>query len=138
MPNKTKKRIDEPSAQMIRYAENRAKGMNKKESALKAGYSKTTASTVKTAIESKGSFEKLLNKVGLTKDLVCSAIVEDIKNKPSFRQSELALASKILGMLSDKLDITSKGLKITFDSAFKDTLDEATESPTSNESEKDE
>ena len=36
------------------------------------------------------------------------------------------------------VDITSKGLKITFDSAFKDTLNEATQSPETSENEKDE
>ena len=118
MTKKPKKRIDEPSSQMKRYADNRAKGMNKKDSAIKAGYAETTASTVKSGIESKSSFEKLLNRVGLTKDLICSSIVEDIKKKKGYRASEIALAMKILGIGNDKLDITAKSLVITFDSSF--------------------
>jgi len=117
MKNKPKKRIDEPSNQMKRYANNIASGMNKKQSALKAGYAKTTASTAKSGIENKQSFEKLLNKY-IPKDMILEAIHDDIKAKPGFRQSELQLASKILGLLTDRLDITSKNLTITFDSAF--------------------
>jgi len=120
MKNKPKKRIDEPSEQMKRYADNRASGMNKKQSALKAGYAETTASTVKTQIENKPSFEKLLDKIGLTKDLVCKALTDDIKAKPKFRVPELQLASKILGIEKTNIDITTKNLTITFDSAFKE------------------
>ena len=55
----------------------------------------------------------------LPDDLIFKSLQDDIKQKPRNRCSELQLASKIKGLLSDKLDITSKGLKITFDNAFK-------------------
>ena len=132
-----KSRVDEPSKQMQRYANNRAKGMNKKQSALKAGYAKSTASTAKTQIEQKPSFEKLLDKIGLTKELVCSAIVDDIKSKPGYRYQELGLGSKILGITSDKLDITSQGQVISGFQYIKP-IKEATESLKSKDKPKDE
>jgi len=107
MTPKTKKRIDEPSSQMKRYFNNRIKGNNKKDSAIKAGYSKTTANAVKQGIEDKPSYDKLLRKY-IPKDKILKALDEDIDKKPQNRHSELQLASKIQGMLSDKIDITTK------------------------------
>jgi len=49
----------------------------------------------------------------LPDDLIFGSLQEDIENKPRNRCSELQLASKIKGLLSDKLDITSKDQQIT-------------------------
>ena len=54
----------------------------------------------------------------LPNDLIFGSLQEDIENKPRNRCSELQLAAKIKGLLSDKLDITTKNLTISFDSAF--------------------
>ena len=54
---KRKKRKFEPSAKMVKYVVNKeVKGMNKKQSALAAGYSPSSATAVKRTIESKDTY----------------------------------------------------------------------------------
>ena len=55
----------------------------------------------------------------LPDDLILGALSEDIQNKPMNRQQELNLASKIKGLLSDKIDLNTS-MTITFDDSFKD------------------
>jgi len=135
MPKSKKEYKVSPSKRMRKYVDNRAKGMDKKQSALKAKYAPSVATSAKAVIESKKSYEMLLQEY-LPDSLILGALEDDIKGKPRYRQSELALAAKIKGMLSDKLDITSKGLAITFDNAFKP-KDEVTESLVSDKTKKD-
>ena len=100
-----------------------------------ANYSKNTAKTPQKLTESKG-FKEICDEVGLTDDFILQCLVDDIADKPRNRATELQLGAKIKGMLSDKLDITSKGLAITFDNAFKP-KDEAQNSSLSDKTKKD-
>ena len=73
----------------------------------------------------------------LPDELIFGALEEDIKNKPRNRCAELQLASKIKGLLSDKIDITSKDQQITGFNYIKPNK-EATESLETSENKKDE
>lgn len=87
-------------------------GGNVTKAMLDAGYSKETAHTPSKLTQSKG-YKELLDKYGLTDELVIGAVVEDIKEgKLGERSSILTLASKMKGFSSDKLDITSGGDKL--------------------------
>jgi hypothetical protein len=61
------------------------------------GYSPAVIKTPAKALESKG-YKEALAQYGLTEELVTTALVEDIENKPNKRVNELALAADILGM----------------------------------------
>jgi len=76
-----------------------------------ANYSENTLNTPQKLTNSKG-FKELADEL-LPDDLILNSLREDIKNKPSYRASELQLGAKIKGMLSDKLDITSNNQQIT-------------------------
>ena len=71
----------------------------------------------------------------LPDELIFGALEEDIENKPRNRCAELQLASKIKGLLSDKIDITSKDQQITGFNYIKPNK-EATESLETSEKEK--
>lgn len=77
-----------------RLVENRG---NVSLSMREAGYDLTTAKNPKNLTESKG-YKQLLKESGLTEELIASALVFDIENKPKNRVSELRLGSEILGM----------------------------------------
>jgi len=85
---------------------------NISKSMREVGYEENTCKNPKNLTESKG-FKQLCEEQGLTDDFIIKCLMEDIQNKPMNRQQELNLASKIKGLLSDKLDITSNGEKIT-------------------------
>lgn len=76
-----------------------------------AGYSEQTAKTPQKLTESKG-YEEILDELGLTDELIVTALVEDIQKKPQNRKAELELASKLRGMIIDRKDIKSGGEKI--------------------------
>ncbi len=61
------------------------------------GYSEATINNPSNLTESKG-YKEILNKCGLTEELVVSSLVNDIESKPGRRYSELSLAAEILGM----------------------------------------
>lgn len=92
-------------------------GGNVSKAMLKAKYSPNTAKTPQKLTNSKG-FKYLCDKAGFTKEFIVECLKEDIDNKPRYRATELQLGAKVLGMLNDKLDITSNGLNITFDNSF--------------------
>lgn len=78
-----------------------------------AGYSEATLNTPQKLTESKG-YEELLAEYGLTKELVVTALVDDIQNKRKNRTPELKLASDILGLAQPhKLDVTTGGEPMT-------------------------
>ena len=98
-----------------RIVETGGKSVSKamREAKLKNGenaYSEKTAKTPSKLTGSKG-FKELINKY-LPDDLILSSLEEDIKKKPQNRKPELELASKLKGLLTDKLDLTSKGKPI--------------------------
>ncbi|HAU39989.1 MAG: hypothetical protein UV80_C0006G0041 [Candidatus Peregrinibacteria bacterium GW2011_GWF2_43_17] len=62
-----------------------------------AGYTDSTAKNPKNLTGSKG-FQKLLDELGLTKEFIISALVEDIMAKKGKRKPELELAAKLKGM----------------------------------------
>ena len=72
------------------------------------GYSAETAKSPAKLTESKG-FIELMDKLGLTDNLIVNALVEDINMKPQNRTQELTLAVKMRGRLVDRADITSNG-----------------------------
>ena len=80
------------------------KRKNKKELLVSTGYSKSTAGSEQREImESKGVKQELsviLNKAGLTEDLIAESLVEDIQlnKKKGKRIQELTLGAEILGM----------------------------------------
>ncbi len=76
----------------------RDKRLNKTKLLESVGYATNTAeSNSLITIESKGVQESLA-KWGLTKELITTALVEDIQEKPGKRYSELNLGAEILGM----------------------------------------
>ena len=62
------------------------------------GYSKSIASNPQMVTESIG-FKKALNDLGLTDELITTALVDDIKAKPKNRIQELKLGAEILKMV---------------------------------------
>lgn len=91
-----------------RLVENRG---NISKSMREAGYDDTTAKNPKNLTDSKG-FKELCEEYGLTDELILKSLADDINAKPQNRKAELELGAKIKGMLTDKLDLTSKGDKI--------------------------
>lgn len=65
---------------------------------VNAGYGKGVAKTPDRIIESKG-FKDSLAEFGLTEELITTALVTDIKAKPTKRHQELKLGAEILGMV---------------------------------------
>ena len=76
-----------------------------------AGYSKETAKSPSKLLDSKG-FMQLMDELGLTDDLIVSALVEDISAKKGNRVAELGLAVKMRGRIIEKADITSNGKEL--------------------------
>ncbi len=72
-------------------------GGNISQAMIDVGYSPNTAKTPQKLTQSLG-YSYLLRDYGLTEDLVISALVEDINNKPGKRLGELTLASDVLGL----------------------------------------
>jgi len=63
----------------------------------KSGYSEKTALTPKTVTDTIG-FKQALRDLGLTEELITTALVEDIQAKPANRIQELKLGAEVLGM----------------------------------------
>ena len=81
---------------------------NVSKSMREVGYSKNYSKNPQTLVNSKG-FIEVCNEAGLTEEFIIKCLIDDIKNKPSYRATELGLAAKMRGLLSDKIDITSNG-----------------------------
>ena len=64
---------------------------------LDVGYTKNSAHNPKNLTNSKG-YKELYQKLGLTKNLIVTSLVEDIKAKPGRRTGELGLGADILGL----------------------------------------
>ena len=73
-----------------------------------AKYSENTLNTPQKLTESKG-FKEICDEIGLTEDFIVQCLIDDIQDKPRNRATELQLGAKMRGLLSDKIDITSKG-----------------------------
>ena len=86
-------------------------GGNVSQAMRDVGYSKNTAKTPQKLTESVG-FIELCDKKGLTDNFLIDALVEDIKKKKGNRKSELESGFKIKGKLTNRTDITSKGLQV--------------------------
>lgn len=82
-------------------------GGNVSRAMLEAGYSPTTAHTPSKLTRSKAfaNFEEICARNGLSPDLLIQSLVEDIKNKPQERVQELALGSKLIGLLDKEKTI---------------------------------
>jgi hypothetical protein len=80
-------------AEAVRLGKNTTKG----EIVKQAGYAESVSLLPTKVTESKG-FLLALAELGLTKDLVVSALQEDIKAKPGKRAFELSIAGKWLGL----------------------------------------
>jgi hypothetical protein len=57
-------------------------------------------------------YKKVLEELGLTRELVASSLVEDIKTKPQNRVGELRLASQILGMVDEQMNSRTNDVNI--------------------------
>ena len=68
-----------------------------KEVLLEAGYDESTATVPSLVTNSKG-YKQELAQYGLTEELITTALVEDIENKPRKRVRELELGADILSM----------------------------------------
>ncbi len=86
-------------------------GGNVSKTMREVGYSAQTAKTPQKLTESEG-WKELCEAHGLTDDFLVDALVEDIENKPQNRKAELELAFKIKGKMTEKIDITAKGILI--------------------------
>ena len=65
------------------------------------GYSSNTAVKPQNLTESKG-WKELCDDLGLTDELLTTALVDDIKAKPQNRKAELELGFKVRGRVTDK------------------------------------
>lgn len=74
------------------------KGLSPHKAILEAGGAEATAHNSH-KITAQSGFKLALAEYGLTEELVTTALVSDIKDKPKNRVQELSLASKILGMV---------------------------------------
>lgn len=70
------------------------------------GYSNTISEQPSRITESSG-FKKALAELGLTEELIVTALVDDILDKPRQRVKELTLAADILGMRKKEADPAS-------------------------------
>ncbi len=68
---------------------------------IDVGYDETTAKNPKNLTESKG-FKELMDQMGLTDELLTSALIEDIEKKPQNRKAELELGFKLRGRLNEQ------------------------------------
>jgi hypothetical protein len=76
----------------------RYKRKNKKELLVSVGYDEITAEKApKRTLEAKG-VKDALREFGLTEELITTALVHDIEEKPKNRLGEMRLAAEILGM----------------------------------------
>lgn len=65
------------------------------------GYSEAVATQPDKVFKSKG-FLDLCDELGLTEDLLTTALVDDIKSKPKNRKAELELGFKVRGLLKER------------------------------------
>lgn len=71
-------------------------------SMINAGYSPNSALNPKQNLTESEGYQLLLKQSGLTKELVATALANDIKAKPKRRVAELNLGADILGMKKDR------------------------------------
>ena len=84
-------------------------GGNVSRAMVQAGYSEASAKNPQKYINSDG-VKELFEEYGLTRELVVTALVDDINAKRRNRTPELKLASDILGLAQpQKIDMTSGG-----------------------------
>lgn len=67
------------SHRAINYVNNLTKGMTKKDAALDAGYSESTALNAKTAIESQSAVQKLMIEAGITHESLVQKLREGME-----------------------------------------------------------
>lgn len=110
MSTKKKKEYNvKPTLRQRKFASNLVEnGGNKYKAAIDAGYDEAVATNPQKVTESRG-FQQIANEVGLTDEFILQALTDDIRAKKRKREPELRLASKIKGLSSERVDITSKG-----------------------------
>jgi len=103
------------------YIRNRLKGMDKQESALKAGYSPSVAHNPKAMIEDRivdKSLVKLLDNVGFTDDWIAKEIMEGATDPNEGRPARIAylkLGVQLKGHLIEKTETTHKAEVIVYE-----------------------
>ena len=99
------------------------KRKNKKELMVSVGYGVVTANSIPgKVLEQKGvqkALKDIMNEAGLTEELITSALVYDIENKPKKRVKELGLGAEILGMKKQQDGNTTNILNIFSDEQLK-------------------
>jgi hypothetical protein len=91
-----------------------ANGGRARPAMAEAGYSLKTAQTPSKLTESRG-FLQIAKEVGLTPELISTALTDDIQNKPGNRAQELTIAGRWLGVdkqADQPLNVTA--IQITF------------------------
>lgn len=78
-----------------------------------AKYDETTIKNPKNLTESKG-FKELCEEAGLTDELLLTALVDDIREKPKDRVAELRLAAQLRGRLSEQTNAGTTNNIIVF------------------------
>lgn len=81
------------------------------------GYPSVSAETPARIIESLG-FKQALYDLGLTEELISSALVEDIEAKPANRVQELRLGAQILKMVDKPEPVRPTGENTTYNFIF--------------------
>lgn len=77
-----------------------------------AGYSAQTAKTPK-KLTTSAAYQELMDAY-LPDDMLLRALADDIESKEKNRKPELELAFKLKGKMTEKVDHTTDGEKITF------------------------
>lgn len=86
----------------------RSKRLNKKDLVVSVGYSPAAAEAKATAIIEAKGVQETLAKWGLTEELITTALVDDIRDKPKKRFLELSLGAEILGMKKKQTEPTTQ------------------------------
>jgi len=85
-------------------------GGNVSKAMKQIGYSEASARNPQKFTQSRG-FLEVCEEVGLTDNFILKALCEDIAGKPLNRSQELALASKIKGMQTEKHEVKLEEVK---------------------------
>ena len=106
--NKSMTISDMPAERYQKYFNNRVKGMNKLQAALKAGYTRNTARNAKENIEDRPQYQALLNDV-IPTELLMNGLREDLTHEEwQCRAKSRELAFKLRGDFIEKREVTTK------------------------------
>ena len=103
--------------------------VNLKKALSKAGYSEQTSSKAAKVIVNGKGFIEYLAQQGLTEETLAGYLSEDLRNKPGERLGEMKLASELLGLKKDSLNVNISKVDESLD-LIKSLIDEEEENET--------